>query len=301
MLTEEEWSRVTGPLEAAWTLPPRAYTSSDIFAEEISRIFYCDWICVARASQLPDPGDYLCVDLVDQPIVITRDSQGALRAMSRICLHRAMPLVADQGNAGRFVCPYHNWTYELDGRLRSAPMMEGAAGFDPAECRLPQLAVEVWQGFVFVNLRPDAPPLAPRLAGLAEQIDGYGFGDLQIAGTLEFDSPWNWKILVENFMEAYHHIGPIGTLSSLSIRHGTPWWRTTAGNPGACYGCPVSNPSNPLLMIPDWMRCHFCPRCPKPSVISCWPARFTPRCCLRARPPAASGTSWNPEAQATCT
>ena len=208
MLTEEEWSRVTGPLEAAWTLPPRAYTSSDIFAEEMRRIFHRDWICVARESQLPDPGDYLCVDLVDQPIVVARDTQGSLHAMSRICLHRAMPLVEDQGNAGRFVCPYHNWTYELDGRLRSAPMMEGAAGFDPAACRLPQLAVEVWQGFVFVNLRGnEAPPLGPRLSGLAEQIRDYGLGDLHIAGTLEFDSPWNWKILAENFMEAYHHIG----------------------------------------------------------------------------------------------
>ncbi len=208
MLTEEERSRVTSPLEAAWTLPPRAYTSSDIFAEEMRRIFHRDWICVARASQLPDPGDYLCVDLVDQPIVVARDAQGSLHAMSRICLHRAMSLVEDQGNAGRFVCPYHNWTYELDGHLRSAPMMEGAAGFDPSACRLPQLAVEIWQGFVFVNLGGDAaPPLAPRLSGLADQIRGYGFGDLHIAGTLEFDSPWNWKILVENFMEAYHHIG----------------------------------------------------------------------------------------------
>jgi len=208
VLTEEEWGRVTGPLETAWTLPPRAYTSGDIFAAEVRRIFHRDWICVARASQLPEPGDYLCLDLVDQPIVLVRDAEGTLHAMSRICLHRAMPLVEESGNGTRFVCPYHNWTYELDGRLRSAPMMEGADGFDPNHCRLPQLAVEVWQGFVFVNLQGEAaPPLGLRLAGLEEEIRGYGLADLQIAGTLEFDSPWNWKILVENFMEAYHHIG----------------------------------------------------------------------------------------------
>ena len=181
MFTEQEWDRVRRPLSGAWTLPPAAYTAADVFAAEVRRIFYRDWICVARTTQVPAPGDYLCAALaglaaialdppsrqegqpvhevvptvraprVDQPIVVSRDHSGELHALSRICVHRAMPVAEGSGNASRFVCPYHNWTYELDGRLRSAPMMEGADGFDPARCRLPRLGLEVWQGFVFVN------------------------------------------------------------------------------------------------------------------------------------------------------
>lgn len=207
LLGESELGRVREPLERAWTLPPAAYTSPEVFQAEVDTLFARDWICVARVDQLPESGDYVCVDLPMQPIVVTRDSQGDLNAFSRVCLHRAMPVAEGAGRATRFVCPYHNWTYELDGRLRSAPMMEGAEGFDPAECRLPELRLEVWHGFVFVNQDQEAEPLSPQLEGLAQYIDNYDMGSLVIAGTIEFDSPWNWKLLVENFMEAYHHIG----------------------------------------------------------------------------------------------
>ncbi len=207
MLDPQALRRAVAPLPQAWTLPPAAYTSPDVFALELERIFRREWICVARVDQLARPGDYRCVDLVDQPIVVTRGRDGELHAFSRVCLHRAMPVAEGAGNVTRFVCPYHHWTYELDGRLRSAPMMEGAEGFEPARCRLPALRTEVWQGFVFATADPDASALAPRLAGLARKLGNHRLDDLVVAGTLEFDSPWNWKILVENFMEAYHHIG----------------------------------------------------------------------------------------------
>lgn len=206
-LHAEEIERVVAPLDLAWTLPPAAYTEPSIFNAECTRIFQREWICVARSEQVPNPGDFLSADLPGQPIVITRDTNGDLHALSRICLHRAMPLVAGMGNAKRFVCPYHNWTYELDGRLRSAPMMTGAREFEPETCRLPELGLEEWNGFVFVNLDRSAPPLGPRLEKLDDLIRNYHFEDLRIVDTVEFGSPWNWKILVENFMEAYHHIG----------------------------------------------------------------------------------------------
>jgi phenylpropionate dioxygenase-like ring-hydroxylating dioxygenase large terminal subunit len=127
--------------------------------------------------------------------------------MSRICLHRGMPLVEGSGNSSRLTCPYHKWVYELDGSLRGAPMMEEVEDFDERNCRLPSLALEVWEGFIFVNLDADAPSLMPQLSGLEALVGNYHFGDLVVAETVHFDSPWNWKILVENFMEAYHHIG----------------------------------------------------------------------------------------------
>jgi nitrite reductase/ring-hydroxylating ferredoxin subunit len=206
-ISAEQVARVRAPLAEAWTLPPAAYTAPAVFRAEAQRIFRRDWQCIARVDQLPNPGDYRCVDLIDQPLVISRDRTGEIHALSRICLHRAMPVAEGNGNATRFVCPYHNWTYELDGRLRSAPMMDGVNGFEPGRCRLPELRTEVWEGFLFVNLDPRCAPLAPRLAGLAPLIGNYGLSELVIAATVEFDSPWNWKILVENFMEAYHHVG----------------------------------------------------------------------------------------------
>ncbi len=199
---------IEAPLEQAWTLPPAAYTDPVVFDLEVDNIFKQDWTCVARVEQVETVGDYLSVDLFGQPIVVVRPSENELKAISRVCLHRAMPVVEGSGNATRFVCPYHKWTYELDGQLRSAPMMQGAAGFDPAECRLPELKLEIWLGFVFVSLNPDAPPLAESLADLDRALAPHGFEQKKIVDTIEFDSPWNWKLLVENFMEAYHHIGP---------------------------------------------------------------------------------------------
>ncbi len=208
ILSTHEAACVTAPLAHATTLPPRAYTDPDIFAHEVSKIFEREWVCVARAEQIPQPGDYLCIDLLKQPLVIVRQKDGQIRAMSSVCLHRAMPVATGTGNAHHFSCPYHLWKYDLDGRLISAPMMDGVAGFPPPGCQLPAVACEVWNGFVFVNIDETAAPLAPQLHDLSLLLADYRIGELVIGGTLEFDSPWNWKLLVENFMEAYHHIGP---------------------------------------------------------------------------------------------
>lgn len=207
LIDSDALQRVRQPLERAATLPPAAYTRPEVFPAEVAAIFRREWQCVARVDQLAGTGDFLCADLAGLPIVLTRARDGALRALSRICLHRAMPLIAGSGNVPRLVCPYHNWTYDLDGSLRSAPMMEGIEGFDTRTCRLPSLAVEVWNGFVFVNPDPAAPPLAPRIEVLAGKLAGYRCGQRVRAGSATFDSPWNWKLLVENFIEAYHHTG----------------------------------------------------------------------------------------------
>ena len=123
ILSEQEIQRIAAPLESAWTLPPKAYTDPVLFQQEVETVFSNSWICVGRVEQLPNPGDYMCVDLLTQPIVVTHDHQGNLNALSRVCLHRAMPVAAGNGNATRLTCPYHKWNYEMDGRLRSAPMM----------------------------------------------------------------------------------------------------------------------------------------------------------------------------------
>ncbi len=232
VIDQTELNRVREPLERAWTLPPAAYTDARVFSAEAAELFNREWICVARVDQVAAPGDYLSVDLVEQPIVITRDFSGVLHALSRICLHRAMPVIEGAGNTRRLTCPYHRWVYELDGSLRGSPMMEDVENFDVHDCRLPSLQLEVWEGFVFVNLDPDARPLTPQLTGLSPLVENYQFADLVVAETIEFDSPWNWKILVENFLEAYHHIGTHketlepnfpSRASSVADNQGQPW------------------------------------------------------------------------------
>ena len=232
LIQPDALQRIRNPLEDAWTLPPDAYTSAAVFEKERETLFSTGWLCVGREEQFAQAGDFRCIDLPAQPIVVVRGHDDEIRAFSRVCLHRAMPVAEGAGNATRFVCPYHNWTYELTGQLRSAPMMEGVRGFDAKKCQLPTLAVEIWQGFVCVNVDPEAEPLAPQLAGLAEVIANYEFDQMVVVDTIEFDSPWNWKILVENFMEAYHHIGTHKTtfqpvyparLSSVDDNDGKPW------------------------------------------------------------------------------
>ena len=207
-LTHDERMRVSAPFEQAWTLPPRAYTDPAAWSVEVDQIFRRDWVAVARVEQLPEPGDHLPIELAGQPIVLIRDEYGVLRALSNVCLHRSMPLVDEAGNGHFLTCPYHLWSYDREGQLRTAPLMEEAEGFDRHDCRLPTFPVEVWEGFVFVSLDPGAEALAPQLEPLRELLAPWRFGESVVVASADFDSSWNWKLLVENFMEAYHHIGP---------------------------------------------------------------------------------------------
>jgi phenylpropionate dioxygenase-like ring-hydroxylating dioxygenase large terminal subunit len=193
-------------LEEAWTLPAEAYTSTAVYGRERQTIFAREWLCAGRVDQLPEPGDYFTLDLLEEKLVVARDAQGEIRVLSRICRHRAAEIVSGSGHARSFSCPYHAWTYGLDGRLIGAPHMEGARGFDRSECRLPQLRSEIWEGWIFVNFDPDAAPLGPRLASLSKYLARHRMADRVAIETAVFDSPFNWKVLVDNFMEAYHHI-----------------------------------------------------------------------------------------------
>jgi phenylpropionate dioxygenase-like ring-hydroxylating dioxygenase large terminal subunit len=202
------------PPVGAWAdgprgLAPACYVSEAFYALEVERIFRKDWLCVGRADEIPEPGDYMSLDLLGEPLVVVRGGDRLVRVMSRVCRHRGMPVVAGSGRARTLVCPYHAWTYGLDGRLLGAPEMERTPCFDPATCRLPGLRTEIWEGFVFVSFDAEAVPLAPTLAGLAPVVRNHGLASLQTVRSIPFDMDcgWNWKLMCENFMEPYHHIG----------------------------------------------------------------------------------------------
>ena len=189
-------------------LPASCYRDPEFFDLEVERVLRPGWHAVARWDDLPEPGDYRTVDLFGERVLVLRDEKRKLRAFSGICLHRAYPFASGEGNAKRFVCPYHRWSYDLEGRLRAAPLMEGVPGFDRSACRLPEFPLEEWQGFVFVSTNRGAAPLAAQLGALDELLAPLELGSFVHAGVLDWDSPWNWKLMVENFIESYHHLGP---------------------------------------------------------------------------------------------
>jgi phenylpropionate dioxygenase-like ring-hydroxylating dioxygenase large terminal subunit len=213
------------PLARARSLPASAYTSEEFFAWEARHLLRGGWQCLAHVSQIPRPGDFLNVDLLGDPLIVVRGKDGAVRVLSRVCPHRAMDIMppgfgyeghgpaeakGDTPGCGHtriFLCPYHAWTFELDGRLKACPEMQEAEGFVRDDFALKSFRSEVWQGFVFVNLDGAAPPFAPGLEEMAEDVKAFRLEELQVVIAREWDCPFDWKALVENFMESYHHLG----------------------------------------------------------------------------------------------
>ncbi len=207
------------PFETARAMPPEVYTSAEFLQTELEHVFARDWFCVGRVDALRSAGDYVTCTLAGQPVAVIRDREGGLRALSNVCLHRMSTLLHGRGNTRSIVCPYHAWTYNLDGALRGAPAMTQNEGFCKDEYKLPALRCEEWLGWVFVSLNPDAAAVAETLADVSAMIAGYDMARYTESFYEEHVWDTNWKVLAENFMESYHlpvcHAGTIGGLSKL--------------------------------------------------------------------------------------
>src|SRR5579872_2188190 len=155
-------------LEQARTLPPEAYLSEPFYQLEVERVLRAGWLPVGHLAQLPRLGDYFCLDLCGEMLVVMRGSE-RVRAFSRVCLHRWAELLQGAGNCRRFACPAHRWTYDLEGRLVGAPAMDQVQ-FDARQQRLPEYRSEIVDGFIYVNLSADAPPLTPQLRELSAEF-----------------------------------------------------------------------------------------------------------------------------------
>ena len=201
------------PLEKAIALPASAYTNAEYYQWEVEHILKRQWLCVGHQSQIPNPGDYLHFDLLDEPLIVTRDKQDQIHVLSRVCVHRGMDLMPTsyghdtKGNRSRLLCPYHHWSYELDGSLVAAPEMQKHQTFHTDQYCLPQFKCEIWQGFIFVSFTDDIPSLKEQFSGLFPFVEQRNMADLEMVISLEWDCHFNWKVLVENFMESYHHLG----------------------------------------------------------------------------------------------
>lgn len=202
------------PRERSQSLPAGAYLDPAFADFEKREIFRKEWISLCHVSQLAKPGDFVRVDLADEPLLVIRGKDEVIRVLSRTCRHRGMDVMPsgfghpDEGNKRVVLCPYHLWSYDLTGKLVGAPEMQQAAGFDRSEVCLHAFRSVVWEGFVFVDLSGGAPPLEERLAGLKDRFLGkWRMAEAEVVWSAHWECPFNWKVLVENFMECYHHLG----------------------------------------------------------------------------------------------
>ena len=193
----------------ARTMPGRNYTSPDIFAREMDQIFQRRWICAGRAAELAKPGDFLTREVGAESIIVTRDDSGALRALYNVCRHRGTRMCEEaRGNfGGAITCPYHAWSYALDGQCRSAPHMGGLEDFDKKDYPLHSAAVAEWEGFVFINLSKSPEPFAEAFAPMFGRFARFGLPELKLHRRIEYDIAANWKLIHQNYSECYHCTG----------------------------------------------------------------------------------------------
>jgi len=192
-----------GPVRS---LEGRYYTDPVIFERETETTFVNTWQFGCHASALEKSGDFASFTIAGESLFAIRGRDGLVRAFYNVCQHRAHELVKGDGNCGLLVCPYHAWSYELDGRLRSGPNVKAVEGFDRGDIRLTEVSVEVFCGFVFVNLDPEAKPMADWFPGVEEELRAFvpHIDQLKPIEWVEIPEVCNWKASVENYSECYH-------------------------------------------------------------------------------------------------
>ncbi|MBA3336664.1 MAG: aromatic ring-hydroxylating dioxygenase subunit alpha [Chloroflexia bacterium] len=203
---ESPRTHLEAALDAGQTLPASWYTDPEIFRREQASIFRRSWQYAGHTAQLAAPGDYFTLDIGAIPVVVLRDREGTLRAFVNVCRHRGHQVAHGQGNARALQCPYHAWTYRLDGTLRAAPRSDREPTFDPCLYALYPLKVETWGPLIFINPDPTAQPLAAGLGDLPDGITAMGrdLDSLTMRYRQEYLLAANWKVFVENSIECYH-------------------------------------------------------------------------------------------------
>ena len=202
-------------IECAQTLASRFYTDPAILDVERERVFRRTWQLVGTLSQscgevngqprtISDPETFFTAEIANEPVLVVRDKQGALRAFSNVCRHRAGPIALGSGCKNVMRCQYHGWTYALDGKLIGTPDVEGMEFFDRSNFGMFPLRCEVWEQFIFVNFDPNAEPLSSFLGDIPKQARGFQFAGLQSVERRDYVINCNWKVYVDNYLEGYH-------------------------------------------------------------------------------------------------
>ncbi len=191
-------------ISRAWSIPARFYTERAVLDEEQEKIFRHTWQVVGHRDQLAQPGDYFTLELLGEPLLLVRGAGGELRGFYNVCRHRAGPPAEGCGSRKLFRCAYHGWTYDLEGKLISAPEFENVQQFDPACFTLAPVRAEEWFNLIFVNFDPHARPLIDSLGEMPRQAERFDFAGMKLFERRTYDMKCNWKTYVDNYLEGYH-------------------------------------------------------------------------------------------------
>jgi phenylpropionate dioxygenase-like ring-hydroxylating dioxygenase large terminal subunit len=184
----------------AKTLAQRYFVSPETFAEEQAKIFSKQWVLAGHQSQIAQAGDYFISEFAGENLIVVRDKRGEIHGFYNVCRHRGSRLVENRnGHVSAIQCPYHAWTYGLDGRLLGAPHMDDVPGFDKADFPLHPVHLALWEGFIFVNLTDSPAPLDKWFAPLAGKFSRWNLPALRSAKRIEYDVQTNWKLIFENY------------------------------------------------------------------------------------------------------
>jgi choline monooxygenase len=193
-------------LARARTIPADWYLDAAFLDRERERVFGRTWQPVAFAKTVAEPGTFAAAEIAGEPVVVTRAKDGVLRAFSNVCRHRASTIADGSGKAASLRCPYHGWTYSLDGRLLACPEFEGVLDWETSRVRLPEYRVETWGPYVFVNQDESAPPLSEVFGDIPENVAkiGCAVDRLEFSERRDYVIECNWKVYIDNYLEGYH-------------------------------------------------------------------------------------------------
>jgi choline monooxygenase len=214
----------TAPLAEAYTIPAPWYLEPEMLRLENERVFGGNWIAVGRVDQVARAGEFFTAELAGEPLLVVRGADGVLRGFYNVCRHHAAAVATSPcGQAQSFRCPYHGWNYGLDGTLKGMPEFAGVCNFDRAANGLVPVAVDCWENFVFVNLKPNATSLRSHLSDLAGRVAPLGLQSLKFHSRREYTLACNWKVYVDNYLDGGYHVPHLhkGLNSVLDYAHYT--------------------------------------------------------------------------------
>lgn len=200
----EQKELIVDPIEKAFTLPSAWYTRPEYLQLEQESIFGKEWQLACHSSQLPDPGDSICRNIADNPILIIRTNEMEIRAFYNVCRHRGGPMSVKKGTTSVLQCQYHGWTYLMDGSLRGVPQFDRVELFDKKDYGLKPVACEEWNGLIFVCLDESPEPVTEKLKGITERIDPIQIDIMKYHTSTVDLIECNWKVYVDNYLEGYH-------------------------------------------------------------------------------------------------